>query len=161
MFQWVDVDGRFKLAQMPKPLGGVEGLDRSMRALKAWGVDVLASMLTDDEMDRFRLQDQGERARFRGIEFHRFPIEDHQVPPSVDDAVAFAGSMLAELEAGKGVVLHCFAGIGRSGLMAATILHLAGFEIADACDRLTQARGCRVPETAAQREWLESLVRRT
>jgi len=158
MFQWVDVDGRFKLAQIPKPFGGVDGLDRSMRALKAWGVDVLVSLLTDDEMERFCLQDQDERARFRGIELRRFPIEDHQVPVSIDDTVAFAQTLLAELEAGTSVVLHCFAGIGRSGLMAATVLHLAGFAMADACERLTRARGCRVPETAAQRDWLEALA---
>jgi len=159
MFTWVLVDGRFKLAQMPKPLGGDPGLDRSMRALKSAGVDVLVSMLTDDEMQRFRLDDERERANFRGLEFFRYPIEDHQVPPSTDDAIAFAQTILAKLEDGKNVVFHCYAGIGRSGLMAATVLFLAGLDMADACERLTKARKHNVPETAGQRAWLESLVR--
>lgn len=130
-----------------------------MLALKSAGVDVLVSLLTDDDARRFGLEAEAERAAFRGIEFLRFPIEDHQVPVSVDETVAFAQALLGRLEQGRSVVLHCYAGIGRSGLVAATVLFLAGLEIEDACWRLSEARGMRVPETAKQREWLEALVR--
>ena len=54
--------------------------------------------------------------------------------------------------------VHCRQGLGRSALLAACVLVVGGVDVPTAIDRLTKARGCAVPETAEQREWIERRV---
>jgi protein-tyrosine phosphatase len=138
-------------------MGGV-GLDRSIKFYRSQGAEVVASMLTDEEVAAFGLEREEDACSLSGLEFLRFPIVDHSTPSDPEAAVEFARGLHTRLEAGKAVVVHCFAGIGRSGMMSVMTMYLAGYEIADACDRLSQARGVRVPETARQRTWLEQTL---
>ena len=55
---------------------------------------------------------------------------------------------------GKGVAIHCFAGIGRSPTMAASILVLLGLDPADAWERIRAVRQVELPDTKAQYEWV-------
>jgi protein-tyrosine phosphatase len=65
----------------------------------------------------------------------------------------------SKLLEGKGVAIHCRQGIGRSALLAACLLILAGIDSATALKRVSVARGCPVPETPEQREWVTSFER--
>jgi protein-tyrosine phosphatase len=57
----------------------------------------------------------------------------------------------------KPTAIHCRAGIGRSSVIAATILRLGGMEGEAAFDAIERARGLAVPDTEAQRDWLLAL----
>jgi protein-tyrosine phosphatase len=59
-----------------------------------------------------------------------------------------------ELQRGKSVLVHCRQGIGRSGLVAASLLVLDGEEPRAAIESVSKARGVRVPETADQEQWI-------
>jgi protein-tyrosine phosphatase len=151
-FEWIDTDGRYRLAIMHHPPGGLE-LDAYIAALHALGVDVLVSMLAADEAEWMELGAEAEVCARHQVQFLSFPIEDHSLPESRADTLAFARGLLELLEAGKSVVIHCYAGIGRSALMAITTLFAAGFDLYHAMQRVSEARGFEVPE-ANQREWL-------
>ncbi len=60
---------------------------------------------------------------------------------------------------GKGVVVHCRMGIGRSSLMAGTVLVLSGATSDEAWARLSRARGTVVPDTFVQKTWLDEFAR--
>ena len=152
-FFGIDTNGLFRLAIMPHPPGG-DRLDEAIRSLRANRVDVLVSMLLEDEAGQLGLSEEGHLCATHEIQFLSFPILDHGIPDSTDDAIAFARRLGSLLETGKIVVIHCFAGIGRSGLMAAATMILAGFTTEDAILRVTAARGCMSPETLPQRDWL-------
>lgn len=154
LFNWLDADGRFRLALMPRPPGG-QRLDFAMLALRQRGVDVLASLQTEPEAERCALEREAEAAENAGMTFHRFGIDDHGVPADREAARGFARARLDDLEAGRGVLLHCFAGIGRSGLLAIMIMVEAGFDLEEAARRATDARQLRVPETQTQWSWLQ------
>jgi protein-tyrosine phosphatase len=62
------------------------------------------------------------------------------------------------LAAGRNVGLHCRQSIGRSGMIAAALLVMSGFEPLEAIACVTNARGLPVPETEAQREWVIELA---
>ena len=58
----------------------------------------------------------------------------------------------------KRVAAHCFAGIGRSPLMIATVLVRHGLDVDAAWSRVSAARGLMVPDTDAQWQWLADLA---
>jgi protein-tyrosine phosphatase len=152
-FTWIDAAGRFRLAIHHRPRSG-SWLAIDLAAYKKHGVDVLVSMQPVPEAERMGLLEEGAVATDLGIEFLRFAVLDHDVPEDREAAVVFADLLRARLEANKGVLIHCYAGIGRSGLMAVLTMMRAGFGFEDASERVSLARGILVPETIEQRRWL-------
>lgn len=57
-------------------------------------------------------------------------------------------------------MVHCRAGIGRTGLVATAILMQDGFSAKSACEMVSSKRGVVVPETQAQRDWLNIMNKR-
>jgi hypothetical protein len=59
-------------------------------------------------------------------------------------------------------VRQCFVGarhrIGRAGLIASTLLIETGISPSEAIERVSVARHAPVPETAEQRDWVESFA---
>ena len=55
---------------------------------------------------------------------------------------------------GKSIVIHCRQRVGRSAMIAACLLAEFGATVADAFERIKQARGCPVPDTEDQRAWV-------
>jgi protein-tyrosine phosphatase len=53
------------------------------------------------------------------------------------------------------MAVHCWAGIGRLSLIAAALLVRLGTSADQAWDAIAKARGRAVPETEAQRHWLD------
>jgi protein-tyrosine phosphatase len=86
--------------------------------------------------------------------FISFPIPDYSLPESRQDVLRLARSLVDELEQGRSIVIHCRAGIGRSSMIAACAMISMGIEAADALARIEAARGVRVPDTEAQRDWV-------
>uniref|UniRef100_UPI0039BFBEAD protein-tyrosine phosphatase family protein n=1 Tax=Lentzea alba TaxID=2714351 RepID=UPI0039BFBEAD len=137
---------------MGHPPGG-ELLAPYVRGLRRLGVDVLVSAQTDEERVECDLVSQAEVVAAAGMKFVCVPIEDRTAP--LGDAVV---EPLAELYslylAGAHVVFHCWAGIGRSSLLAAVLLGMDGVEPEAAWTLISAARGFPVPDTAEQEAWL-------
>jgi len=58
------------------------------------------------------------------------------------------------IAAGKSAAVHCRAGIGRSGLIAASILKTFGLEVSQAFALIAATRGVAVPDTTEQHDWV-------
>lgn len=142
-----------RLATMAHPRG-LTALDADMAALRADGVDVVLSLQTAEERAELGLTDESGAAQRAGMTYREMPIRDMSTPN-----LAVAGStvddIVADLRAGRHVVVHCWAGIGRSSTIAAAVLIRLGASAADACETVSGARGMRVPETQEQRAWLD------
>jgi protein-tyrosine phosphatase len=92
----------------------------------------------------------------KSIEFVSFPIVDRGVPMSMKETEQLVRRISAALADGKGVAIHCRAGIGRSSLMAACVLVRAGCDVDTAFAAIARARGLAVPDTDAQRAWVST-----
>ncbi|HTW64302.1 MAG TPA: protein-tyrosine phosphatase family protein [Bryobacteraceae bacterium] len=147
---------RGRLAVVARPRGG-DWLDDEATGWRRVGIDVLVSLLEDDEVAQLCLLDEPGVAETNGIRFISFPIPDRGVPASLPAAVSLLTDVVAALEEGKKVAMHCRQGIGRSGLIAAGILVASGASPEAAVKTVSVARGLSVPETAQQRLWLEEL----
>lgn len=144
------------LAIVPRPRGG-EWLDDEVRALQDEGFEVVASMLTSVESEELGLTHEADLSRARGLQFYNFPIPDLGIPDSSRVAQEFIGTLHRALVAGRKVAIHCRQGIGRSGLIASSLLVTSGMDPATAFRKVSAARGLPVPETPEQRDWVVEL----
>ena len=150
---WIETPGPGRLAVMPRPRGG-EWLDDEIRSLKADGVDILVSLLTPEEETYLGLEREGETARRHGLTFHAHPIWDRGIPEQPGPTWTLARELARHHSEGKTIAAHCRMGIGRSPLILASILVLRGSLPDAAWASIGAARGCVVPDTMEQRDWL-------
>jgi protein-tyrosine phosphatase len=120
------------------------------------GFDIVVSLLSDEEIEELGLIGEPEAIKNQGLQYFNYPIPDLGIPSSNKSARELLTRLHRELESGKNVGLHCRGSIGRSGLIAASILVLAGVEPSQAIRDVTKARGFDSPETAEQREWVKA-----
>jgi len=153
---WIPGPWRGRLAIATRPRGG-DWLDDEASGWRRAGVDLLVSLLEEEEAAQLELALEGQAAASNGVRFVSFPIPDRGVPASTPRAVALLKDMVGALEDGKNVAVHCRQGIGRSGLIAAGVLVTAGVGVDQAIEVVSAARGQVIPETAAQRRWLHRL----
>ncbi|HET9518976.1 MAG TPA: tyrosine protein phosphatase [Actinoplanes sp.] len=149
--------GPGRLATMGHPRGG-GWLADEMTGLAKAGVDVYVCALTPDECRRLGLAGIGDAVTAAGIDFLPFPIDDRGVPATDDDAVVIGVRLAAHLRAGRFVVTQCFAGIGRSTLLAVVTLAILGMGADEAIRLVGEARGLPVPDTEVQHRWLRAFV---
>lgn len=147
--------GRLGIAARPR---GGDWLSEEVQAWRRAGVDAVVSLLTPEEESELGLEAEPILSRESGLRFHAFPIPDLGVPSSRLRFVELVHRLDQELAAGKNVAVHCRQGIGRSGLLASSLLVSAGQRPDQAFRRVEQARGVPVPETAEQRRWVEGLA---
>lgn len=88
---------------------------------------------------------------------HWYPIHDMHAP-SLDDLVALIAQLRTRLDSGDGIVVHCGAGIGRAGTIAAAILISHGMAVDEALTHLRASRLSAGPQTSAQERILEEFA---
>jgi protein-tyrosine phosphatase len=86
-----------------------------------------------------------------------FPIPDLHAPDVAVMRPLFEG-LCERLDEGERLLLHCGAGIGRAGTMAAGILLLLGATSSEALDTVAAHRPMAGPEAGAQRNLLLALA---
>ena len=145
-----------ELAIIPRPQGG-DWIDDEMRALKDEGFDTILSLLTPDEIEELGLMKAPESAKAQRLEFCNYPIPDQGVPASLESAKKLLEILQQDLLAGKKLAVHCLGSIGRSGLIASSLLVLSGVEPSRAFREVSDARGFNAPETQEQRDWVAAL----
>ena len=123
-------------------------------ALAAQRVGQVVSLLEASEAVQLGLAREAELARSNDIKFLHFPIADLGSPASIDAFVALARRLYADVHGGVDSVIHCRAGVGRSGLMAAAVLMQDGRDAQQAFARVAKQRGMPLPEAAGQGDWL-------
>ena len=148
---WILPEGAVRLGIMPRPRGG-EWLGDEIHSLQSQGVHMLVSLLTDDEVSELELTDEARHCSEAGIDLRSFPITDRRVPRDSVAVRRFVGDVHQASARGATVVLHCRGGIGRASITAALVLNCHGVPVSEAFQSIAAARGCTVPDTAAQAE---------
>ncbi len=141
------------ISLMPKPPGGIE-LPEFIGFLKDKKIDILVSLLQFREVQNFGLINEASECRDQGIEFINFPIMDHDVPQFITPFNQLIEVLTLAIKNDKNIAVHCYAGIGRTGLVASSILIKLGMQVDFSLINLSRTRGTRVPETLNQISWL-------
>ena len=152
---WVSADLPGRVAVALRPRGG-NYLTGDMAYFRASGVDTLVSALGAKEVRDNWLEDAARHATDAGLEFVHFPIPN-LLTPRYADALPQLQVLAGHVREGRGVAVHCFAGIGRSPTIAASILVLLGHEPALAWELVRAARQVELPDTNEQYNWVLGL----
>jgi hypothetical protein len=147
-----------QLAIVPRPRGG-DWLDDEMLALKEAGIDVVVSMLQEDEARELGLDREASSAQEKDLKFINFPVPDRGVPLKSSSFIKFLENLEDLLVGGKRIGIHCRACIGRASITSASVLIRSGIPSESAWLQISVARGCSVPDTVEQRDWVDSHVR--
>lgn len=85
------------------------------------------------------------------------PVADLHAP-TAEAATALVAEVRRQLDDGQTVLVHCGAGIGRAGTLAAAVLLDLGLGLQEALDHVAAHRPMAGPEAGAQRELLDRLA---
>jgi len=146
---WIEHPFAQRLAITARPRAG-DWIEDEIDHWHLEGIGLVVSLLEPDEAAELGLQRERALCLACGIDFLSFPIPDRGVPDR-HDALTFLRQVRG---AGKPVAFHCRAGIGRSSLMAASLLALDGLDADEAFALIRSARGVAVPDTEGQRLWV-------
>jgi protein-tyrosine phosphatase len=128
-------------------------LASDLAALRDAGATHLLSLLTPDELADYGAEALPEGARESGLACHEEALLDQRAT-TADQMDRIARWLDAAFAGGGRVVLHCVAGLGRSGMVAACYLARGGMSAEGAIALVRERRSPRAVETAAQEEFV-------
>lgn len=101
-----------------------KNLRRDLVACQEWGASGVVTFNEADELEGLGLGDLGHHFMESGLWWRHLPIMDMNVPDAEFEEIwAVEGKQIAaSLIAGERVLLHCLAGLGRTGMIAARLL---------------------------------------
>ncbi len=94
-----------------------------------------------------------------GLRFLSFPIPDRSTPLDHNACAHFIRQLAKLYTGGDKIVIHCRGGIGRASLIAAGVLIATGFPASEALLTIAACRGCTVPDTPEQAEWVAQFAK--
>src|SRR5688500_18855069 len=124
--------------------GELEDASRVVRQLVGDGVTLFVDLTQDGELEPYAHHLEPPVRRLSR------PIRDLSVPGG-EELVETLDAIDAELEAGGAVYLHCWAGCGRTGVVAGCWLVRHGATPEEALARIAETRGLGCPQTLEQR----------
>lgn len=135
---------------MPRPRGN-EWLEDEIIAFKKQGVDIIVSLLEPSEITELGLRQEKPLCEKHSIQFLHFPIPDRSLPPKGQKTETFIQSLTIPSK----IVIHCRMGIGRSSIIAASILLYQNKKATEIISHISHIRGLKVPDTEDQFQWLK------
>ncbi len=137
----------------------LRSLTDDLATIRASGASSLITLTQAGELRWAGRGDFGAAVARAALTWYHLPIRDLGVPDAAfEDAWRTVGPRLRrELESGHRLVIHCYAGLGRAGLVAARLLIEFGEPPERAIDLVRRVRPGAI-QTAEQELYLRSLT---
>jgi protein-tyrosine phosphatase len=156
---WIHKFDNFaRIGIMARPRGG-DWLEDEINYLKKNGVKVLVSLLEKDEIHDLKLENEDKLCRTMDITYINFPIGDRDIPKQNGDIDKLVHILTKKISEGYSIIIHCRMGIGRSSIIAASVLLKYKLTAKDIVKTISAIRGIKVPDTDEQMIWLKSRER--
>lgn len=128
--------------------------------IEAWGANRVVCLLEPHELAMNKIEDLPSLVRARNMDWMHLPIMDMQIPSQrFEDSWAIEGERLRHsLRIGERILLHCYAGWGRTGMIAARLLVELGMD-SDAAITAVRRDNRRRIQTKDQAEFVRTCYR--
>jgi len=147
---WIDGTS---LAIVLRPRGD-DWLENDLQRIRMAGIQTIVSTIEPHEARELGLAEEGPAVEGLGMRFISFPLQDRSVPPNREGFTEFVLKLAKRVQAGEKIGVHCRGCIGRSSVVVASTLIKLGWTAERALDEIEVARGCSVPDTEEQRDWI-------
>lgn len=133
-------------------------LDKDLTVITAWRPSAVISLIEEQELSLLGVPQLPERYKALPFDWHHCPITDLGAPGPRFEAVfgEIQPRLLERLRSGERILLHCAAGLGRAGTIAARLLVRLGEQPDRAIARVRTARPGAI-ESTGQETYLRSL----
>jgi len=137
-------------------------LKRDIAGFQEWGATGIVTLNQEEELHGLGLGDLGHQLMEAGFSWRHLPIEDMNVPePEFEDTWQIESQQIcASLAAGERIVIHCLAGLGRTGMIAARLLVDMGMGPERAIIEVRRVRA-RAIQTTAQADYVHQFGKKT
>jgi ADP-ribosyl-[dinitrogen reductase] hydrolase len=160
------VAGRIGMSIAPgkKDLNGYTGahdrdLTADLDALYAqFPATVFVSLMEDFEYRKFGIATLFPEVRQRGSQLLHYPLVDVSVPTNKPSYRVLIEQLHTQIHAGEHILVHCKGGLGRTGLVVASLLVRLGHKSTEAV-RITRETRPGTIQTAAQERWVHAYAR--
>ena len=135
-------------------------LSADMDAIRDWGAAAVVTLVEDHELIALQVTGMREAVESRHMAWHHLPITDVSVPDErfLGGWQKAGAALRHRLNNGFDIVVHCKGGLGRAGMVAATLLVELGLAPVEAIKRVRAVRPGAI-ETVAQEAFVRSRVR--
>jgi len=96
------------------------------RLRQHYSTDILVTLLEAIDFEQLHIPNLFAEAETYGVQTRWFPIQDYGTPTSMQELIDLVQFILANAAEGKTIVIHCKAGLGRTGLVATACLVALG-----------------------------------
>jgi protein-tyrosine phosphatase len=134
-----------------------DALEQDLGSLRAEGVGRVVCLLPDEELERLDVGDLFEVLDSLGFIHHHLPIVDGSTPRDDARLLELCAVLEEALSRGETVAIHCQAGLGRTGTVAAALLIVRGLAPSEAVDCIRRARPGSI-ENESQEAYLHQLA---
>ncbi len=126
--------------------------------LKNWGVNGVVSFIEAHEFKMNKVEDLPKLFAEAGIWWIHLPIIDMEIPDQqFEDAWAVEGERIRHaLRIGERVALHCYAGLGRTGMIGARLLVEMGMDNEEAIAAVREPNRRRI-QTKRQAQFVRQI----
>lgn len=146
--------GQILLSACPGAAGrDVASLDRDLRSLRRSGATGLLSLIESQEFPH-GIAEFSRRVEESGLGWAHIPIRDFDVPTADFEKQFTALDLPARTRRGEVWAIHCRAGLGRTGMIAARLLVEAGLPPQDAIRTIRENHDARAIETDDQQDYV-------
>lgn len=136
----------------------VRNLKKDILAYQEWGATGVITLVEEHELADWGVAHLGEALQEVDIWWKQLPIVDMDVPtPEFERMWAVESPQIkSSLAIGERIVIHCLAGLGRTGMMAARLLVEFGLTPPEAIVAVRRVRP-RAIQTQAQEDYVRAL----